>query len=224
MSKRWYLETSASGQQQFVSVKRTRSTKSKHHHHHHHEHGLIKVNRAEWNALVERERKLGETNTGLVAENTAMKANLSAVQAEAHQLQTVVMPQLQSQIGVLVADNESLRRSIDNAGQHSSTHFIEEERLRQKIDRLERDNKDAKEENCTLRNRVATLSRQLEQGCNRRATDLLREVDYWKDQCKFWKGRFEDTKKRHDDTCGMLDIRTEKMQAYEEILKRRRII
>lgn len=223
MSRRWYLETTPSGKQQFISIKRSRSH-GHHHHHHRHEHDTFKVGREEWNRLVERERCLDETNKSLVCEVSALKASLSTAQAEAHHLCHVVVPQLQGQINVLCADNDALRRSVDNAGQNSSRHCREEERLKQTIDKLEKDKDDLKKENADLREKVKCLSRQVEQGCGRRLSDLLRDVDYWKDQCRYWKSKFEDMRQRHDDTCGILEIRTKKMRAYEEILKRRRII
>lgn len=173
---------------------------------------------------MERERVLAETNKVLVAESIAIKGQLSAAHAEAHNLCHVVVPQLQAQIATLVADNESLRRTLDNAGNNSSKHCREEDRLRHKAERMEKENKALKEDNSDLRTRVACLSRQLEQSSSRRLADLVRDVDYWKEQTRFWKGKFEDTKRRHDDACGTLEIRTEKMRAYEEILKRRRII
>ena len=221
MSRRWYIETTPSGKQQFVSIKHSRSNG---HHHHRHEHDTCKVSREEWKRLVERERCLDETNKSLVCEVSALKASLSTAQAEAHHLCHIVVPQLQGQINVLCADNDALRRSIDNAGQNSSRYCREEERLKEMIDKLEKEKNDIKKEATDLREKVKCLARQVEQGCGRRLSELLRDMAYWKDQCRYWKLKFEDSRQRHDDTCGMLEIRTEKMRAYEEILKRRRII
>ena len=221
MSRRWYVETTPSGTQQFVSIKRSRSHG---HHHRRHEHDTCKVSREEWKRLVERERCLDETNKSLVCEVSALKASLSTAQAEAHHLCHVVVPQLQGQINLLSADNDALRKTIDNAGQDSSRHCREEERLKQAIDKLEKEKADIKKENTDLQDRVKCLLKQVERGCGRRFQDLLGDIDYWKDQCRYWKAKFDDTRQRHDDTCGMLEIRTEKMRAYEEILRRRRII
>ncbi|OAQ61002.1 axonemal dynein light chain domain-containing protein [Pochonia chlamydosporia 170] len=224
MSRRFYLETSATGKQQFVSIKRSRSHGHHHHHHHHVEQDYYKVSVEEWNQIKERERCLEETNKSLVAEVSALKASLAAAQGEAHHLCHVVVPQLQHQIHLLTVDNESLRKTLDNACHHQGKRCRDEDKLKQTIDKLEKDKKDLKDENCSLKDKIKHLQRQLESGCGRRTSELLREIDYWRDQYRYWKDRYEDTKRNHDDICVTLDIRTEKMRAYEEILKRRRII
>ncbi|KAJ6439594.1 intermediate filament protein domain-containing protein [Purpureocillium lavendulum] len=235
MSRRWYFETTPAGKEQFVSIKRSRSHHHRHyhhkdplgghhHHHHHGDHDTYRVSRDEWNRLVERERCLEETNKSLVAEVAALKASLSAAQAEAHHLCHVVVPQLQGQVNVLAADNEALRRSLDSAGNSSAKHCHELDRLKQTIAALEKEKCTLADDNACLRDKVKSLARQLEQACGRRVADLLADVRYWKDQVHHWKCQFEETRRRHDDTCGMLEIRTEKMRAYEEILRRRRII
>ncbi|KAM4060087.1 hypothetical protein HRG_002302 [Hirsutella rhossiliensis] len=234
MSRRWYFETAPSGKEQVISVKRTRSHRHHHRHHRHHDPDVYRVSRDEWDGLVERERCLAETNRSLADEANGLRASLAAAQAEAHNLSNVVVPQLQGQINALSADNEALRLSVDNVARQS----CEEERLRQIIDRLEndkcclekarcsleRENADLKTENASLRGRIRCPSRPMEPGCGRRLPDLSRDAEYWKDQCRQWRSKFEDTRRRHDDTCGILEIRTQKMRAYEEILKRRRII
>ena len=227
MSRRWYFETTPTGKEQFVSIKRSRSHHHRRHHHHHHhhpEHDTIRVGRDEWNRLAERERCLDEANKSLVAEVSALKASLSAAQAEAHHLCHVVVPQLQGQINVLLADNDALRRSLDNAGNSSSKHCHELDRLKGIIAALEKEKCALAADNAGLKDKIKSLAKQLEQACGRRVSDLLADIDYWKDQVRYWKCKFEDTRRRHDDTCGMLEIRTEKMRAYEEILRRRRII
>lgn len=230
MSPRFWVETKPTGEKQFV-LKRSHSHGHRHHHHHDHgheyfkvdHHGHHKVTRDEWKSLLERERVLEESNIGLATENHSLKSNLAAAQADANRLSALV-PQLQTQISALYADNESLRRSIDNAGEHSARHYREVERLEHKVDKLEKEKKDVKDENADLRVRLRALSRQLDEGFNRRVDDLVRDVDYWKAQCRSWKSKFDDLRHRHDVILTTLEARTEKMDAYEEILKRRRII
>ncbi|KAK2598010.1 hypothetical protein QQS21_005847 [Conoideocrella luteorostrata] len=226
MSKRFYIETSAAGKQQFVSIKRSRS----HGHHHHHRDPCVetqdyyKVRVDEWNRLKERERCLEDTNCRLVAEVNTIKAALADAQGQAHHLGHVIVPQLQNQVNLLTADNEALRKSLNNACQNEGHHGREIVKLKQTIDKLEKDKRELKDENCSLKDRVKHLQRQVEQSCSRRTSELLREIDYWRDQCRYWKGKYENTKQVHDEIVVTLDIRTEKMRAYEEILKRRRII
>ncbi|KAG5925805.1 hypothetical protein E4U42_003916 [Claviceps africana] len=245
MSRRFYIETSASGKNQFVSIKRSRSEGHHHHHHHHHRHkkhhgdhhhpspqpqpqetysdaqDYYKVRVDDWNHIKERERFLA-------AEVGALKASLAAAQAEANNLSQVVVPQLQSQIGVLTTDNDALRKSLDNAGNNESKHCREEEKLQQTIEKLKKDEKELKDENVGLKDKVKNLQRQVEQGESgrrSRASDLLLdEIEYWRNLYRHWKDKHDDTKRLHDDVCVTLEIRTEKMKAYEEILKRRRII
>lgn len=223
MSRRFYLETSATGKQQFVSIKRSRSH-GHHHHHHHVEQDYYKVSVDEWNHLKERERCLEETNKSLVAEVSALKAGLTAAQGEAHHLCHVVVPQLQQQIHLLTVDNEALRKSLDNASHNEGKHCRDEEKLRQTIDKLDKEKKELKEENHCLKDKIKHLQRQIESGVGRRSSELLREIDYWRDQYRYWKDKYEHAKRNHDDVCVTLEVRTEKMRAYEEILKRRRII
>lgn len=232
MSQRFYFETSSSGKQQFVSIKRSRSHGHHHKHHHHehhehrehHEHEYYKVKRDVWDRMKERERCLEDINKSLIAEVNALKSRLSTAEAEAHHLCHVVVPQLQNQVNVLSADNEALRRSLDNACQNECRHGRDEEALKQTIEKLEVEKKELKAENCSLKDKIKHLQRQVDAGCGRRTSELIREIDYWKEQYRWWKSKFEDTKQRHDDVCVTLEIRTEKMRAYEEILKRRRII
>ncbi|QPG97835.1 hypothetical protein C2857_006923 [Epichloe festucae Fl1] len=235
MSRRFYVETSAAGKNQFVSIKRSRSHGHRHHHHHHHHHlpkhdpcletrDYYKVRVDEWDRIKERERCLQDTNSRLVAEVNTLKASLASAQAEAHDLCHVVVPQLQKQISVLAADNEALRKSLDNACNNEGRHCREEDKLKQTIDGLEKEKKELSDENCGLKDKIEHLQRQVEQSCGRRSSELLGEIDYWRDQYRYWKGKYEDTKRVHDDISVTLDIRTEKMKAYEEILKRRRII
>lgn len=113
---------------------------------------------------------------------------------------------------------------LDNAGNSSSKHCHELDRLKGIIAALEKEKCALAADNAGLKDKIKSLAKQLEQACGRRVSDLLADIDYWKDQVRYWKCKFEDTRRRHDDTCGMLEIRTEKMRAYEEILRRRRII
>ena len=231
MSRRFYLETTSSGKEQFVSIRRSRSH---HHHHSHHDHGhhhhqhhrhhdrdYYKVGIDEWNRLKERERTLEETTKSLQDQVASLKKSLATAQADHHHLCHVVVPQLQNQVHVLSEDNEALRKSLDNACGNEDRHSREEERLKALVEKLEREKKELQDDNASPRDR---LNCRLPRGdsCDRR--ELLREIDYWRDQLRYWKSKHEDTEKKHDDVCITLDIRTQKMHAYEEILKRRRII
>lgn len=224
MSRRIYLETTASGKQQFVSIKRSRSHGHHHHHHHHVEHDYYKVSVEEWDSIKERERCLEDTNRSLAAQVSSLKASLTAVQGDAHHLRHVVVPQLQNQIKILGLDNEALRKSLDNASRNEGKHCRDAESLRQTIDKLEREKRDVKDENYSLKDKIKHLQDEVGSSCGRRASDLIQEVEYWRKECRYWRDMYEDTKRNHDDICITLDIRTEKMRAYEEILKRRRII
>ncbi|PHH86243.1 hypothetical protein CDD83_10526 [Cordyceps sp. RAO-2017] len=246
MSRRWYFEATPSGKEQFITVKRHRSHRHHHHYHRHHDPDTYRVGRDEWSRMVERERCLVETSKGLADEACALRASLSSAQADAHHFSSVVIPQLQNQINVLSADNDALRQSVDNAGNTAAQRTWGEDRLWKTIERLEKernclergrveaekercglekDKSDLQAENADLRERIKCLSRQYEPGGSRRpSSDSPQDAEYWRGQCLYWKSKFEDTRRRHDDTCGVLEIRTEKMKAYEEILKRRRII
>ncbi|KYK61226.1 hypothetical protein DCS_02367 [Drechmeria coniospora] len=231
MSSRWYYESGPSGKPQYIPIKRSHSHGHHHHHHHHHrrwrlhpDHDVIEVDREEWNRLIERKGSLEDANKSLLADIAALKASLSTAQAEAHHLCHIVVPQLQGQVNALVADNEALRQTIEKSTDGSAKHCRELERLRKMMEELEREKCHLAKENEELRDKIKCLTRQLEAGCGRRLSDLLRDVEYWKDRCRFWKRKYEDTRQRHDDICGLLEIRTQKMRAYEEILRRRGII
>ncbi|KAG9256410.1 uncharacterized protein F5Z01DRAFT_509387 [Emericellopsis atlantica] len=230
MSRRYYIETSSMGKQQFVKLKRSRS----HHHHrehHHHRHyeldycpDYYKVSKEEWNTLKLRERSLEEQNCALADENKALRASLAASQAETQRLEQCVIPDLQAANAALLADNDSLRRSIDNAADHASKHAGEVAKLQCKVDKLERELKESKEETCDLRSRIRNLTRQLDGSCSRRVSELLKELSYWKHETRFWKDKWEDLNRRHHEMLDTLESRTERMESYEEILRRRRIV
>lgn len=227
MSRRWYFETAPSVKGQVISVKRTRSHRHRHQHRRHHDPDVYRVSRGEWSHFVERERCLAESNRGLADEANGLRASLSAAQADVHHFSQVVVPQMQGQVNALSADNAALRLYLDKVVKQS----CEDERLRQIIYKLEKDKcclereiAELKNAKASLRERVRCPSKPIDVGCDRRPPDLSREAEYWKDQCSQWRSRFKETRRRHDDTCGLLEIRTQKMRAYEEILKRRRII
>lgn len=240
MSRKYLIETTSSGKQKFVKLKRSRSYGNSHshdhhhlfdHHHHHrhcHDHDpcreYYKVSVEEWNVLKERERILDEQNRSLIDENKSLRASLAAAQAEVHRLEHCVIPELQSQNNTLYADNQSLRRSIDNAAEQAAKHNAEMERMQSKVDKLQKENKEGKEENCDLRSRIRSLMKQLDRSCNQPLSDLAREVAHWKEEARYWKSKFEDLERRHCEVLDVLEMRTERMEAYEEILKRRRII
>ncbi|PTB63870.1 hypothetical protein BBK36DRAFT_1143575 [Trichoderma citrinoviride] len=223
MAKRWFVETTPEGRQQFVSIKRSRSYGG--HHNRVREIDYIKVSLDEWNALVDKERKLEELNKSVVDEVNRLKSTAATAQAEAKRLTVVVVPGLEKQIGVLTIENEALRRSIDKTiGDSSSKHLREEERLRFKITKLEADNLELREENAGLREKNRSLSRQLEQSFSRRVSELLGDVEFWKHQYKHWRSRYDELLKRYNDIFDLMETRTRKMKAYEDILRRNDMI
>lgn len=242
MSRRCYIEAGGLGRQQFVSLKRSRSYGHHHHkhlhhldhlwdHHHHHPYDEVKYYKVgvdEWNTLKERERVLDENNKTLVAENKSLRSSLSASQAEAHRLEHVVLVQVQSQLSVVYDDNQGLRKSLDKAAESVAKHHAEAERLQDKNEKMEKDLKDARDEISDLKSKIRHLTKDIDDRvCRicRGVTEIRKDVDYWRGQSRdHWKAKWEDLKRRHDQLIELLDSRTERMKAYEEILKRRSII
>ncbi|KHN98271.1 uncharacterized protein MAM_04032 [Metarhizium album ARSEF 1941] len=222
MSRRLYLETTTSGKQQIVSIKRSRS----HGHRHRVDHEYFKVSIAEWDGLKERERCLEDNNRHLVSEISSLKASLATAQGDAHHLRQVLVPQLQQQMHLLSVDNDSLRKTVDNASRNEERHSRDAEKLKDTIDKLENEKRALKDENHSLKSKIKQLQQEVESGSGsgRRTSDVIREAEYWRKEYRYWKDMYEDVKRNYDDSCLTLRIRTEKMRAYEEILKRRRII
>ncbi|RFU77641.1 intermediate filament domain-containing [Trichoderma arundinaceum] len=222
MAKRWFVETTPEGRQQFVSIKRSRSYGGRHDRVR--EIDYVKVSLDEWNALVDKERKLEEINKSVVDDCNRLKSTASTSQAEAKRLAVVVIPGLEKQIGVLTIENEALRRSVDKTGDHSSKHHREEERLRYKIVKLEADNLELREQNAGLREKNRSLSLQIDKSFSRRVSELVGDVEFWKHQYKHWRSRYEELLKRYNDIFDLLETRTRKMKAYEDILRRNDMI
>ncbi|KAM0251316.1 hypothetical protein ACHAQJ_008210 [Trichoderma viride] len=226
MAKRWFVETSPEGRQQFVAIKRSRSYGG--HHNRVREIDYVKVSLEEWNALVEKERRLEEINKTVVDECNRLK---STSQAEAKRLAVVVVPSLEKQVAVLTIENEALRRSVDKTGDSSSKHHREEERLRYKVAKFEADNLALREENAGLREKNRSLSRQIDQSFSRRVSELVGDVEFWKHQYRHWRARYDELLKRYNDIYDLMETRTkkmktyqEKMVAYEDILRRNDMI
>ncbi|KAL7799797.1 hypothetical protein V8C37DRAFT_92530 [Trichoderma ceciliae] len=222
MAKRWFVETTPEGRQQFVSIKRSRSYGG--HHNRVHEVDYVKVSLDEWNALVDKERKLEEINKSVVDECNRLKSTASTSLAEAKRLAIVVIPGLEKQVGVLTIENEALRRGIEKTGDSSSRHHREEERLRYKITKLEVDNLELREDNAGLREKNRSLSRQIDQSFSRRVSELVGDVESWKHQYHHWRSRYNELLKRYNDVFDLLETRTKKMKAYEDILRRNDMI
>lgn len=205
---------SSKGTPQFVTCKRSHSDghkhKHKHTHHHHDHHDVVKVDRAEWLALKERERTLADSNKSFAIENNSLKANLSGAQQEIHRLVHGVIPQLQSQTA---AANDQAQR-----------HYCEAERQRQIAARLERENRELRAEVGDLRSRVQELRRQLDASVSRRVAELAKEVDYWKDLYRRLKAKYDGSWKQYDDLVASTRIQSEKLAVYEDILRRRGLI
>lgn len=175
------------------------------------------VRKEEWDILKERDRILSENARILTAENQDLRNNITDVQAEAHRLEHIIIPDLQCQITTLQTDNAGLRRSLDNATEHAEKHHRE-------VERLEKENKNLREENVDLRSRIRSLNKQLDGSASRRVSELLREVDFLKGEIRHWKCKFEDIDRLYCEIRDKLESRTQRLEAYEEILKRRRII
>ncbi|KAH7320962.1 hypothetical protein B0I35DRAFT_428236 [Stachybotrys elegans] len=220
MAKKYVIETTATGRKQWAALKRSHS----HHHHLTGHHEYYRVTQEEWNAMVERERELQKSNKGLENENDTLKAALLTSQADIHRLNNHVVPRLQDQVASLFAENQSLRRSIDNVGDRNYKHHREVDRLNLKIEKLETENKLTRDENEDLRVRIKALSKQLDQGFNRRINELIQELDHWKEHFRHIKERYDYLKQQHEKLLDALEARTRKMEAYEDILKRRGII
>ncbi|PHH66418.1 hypothetical protein CDD81_7473 [Ophiocordyceps australis] len=251
MSKRWYFETTTTGRQH-VSVKRSRSHHHHHHHRHRHELDSYLVGREEWKRFIERERLLEGRNKTLAADVDALTLALAAAQTEATHLRRHVIPQLQDTTTALRDNNERLRRSLESKSNTWPMPSRQEDELRREVERLQRQNKELQDatpdpdkdsinldeeredlrrgiaelrgENASLKSRLMALSRQAGDSCGRRLTNMLGDMEYWKEQCKYWKAKFENEALRYQDTKGMLEIRTDKMKAYEELLKGRKLI
>ncbi|KAF7541346.1 hypothetical protein G7Z17_g11987 [Cylindrodendrum hubeiense] len=220
-SRRCFVDTDVDGRPQFVSIKRSRSYG---HHSHRHSCDYYKVSKEEWKALAERNHALEEANQAFSVQNDSLRTTLSVAQAEAHHLNHAVVPQLQEQVAILAADNEALRRSIDSSSGSSTRTHRDIAKLRHKVSKLEKENQHVKDENSDLRVRLHELSKQIDQGVSRRVSELTREIEYWTNQRRFWKSKYEELLERYNGMCTILDTKTEKVEVYEDILRRHRII
>lgn len=210
MSRRFYVEADADGRPQFVTVKRSRS------YHHHKGHcDYYRVNKDEWKAVVEQNRLLSEANEAFNVQNDALRTNLSISEAETYRLTHTVIPKLEGEIMAL--------RCGHDIGDHRH-HHRDSGKLRHRVSKLEKENKLLKDENTDLRWRVQELSKQLDQGTNRRVSESKNEVVYWKDQHRFWKTKFEDLQGRYSSLCTIVDTKVEKITVYEDLLRRHRLI
>ncbi|KAF4465072.1 intermediate filament domain-containing [Fusarium albosuccineum] len=220
MSRRCYVETSPEGRPQFVTVKRSRSY---HHHNHRHTCDYYKVSREEWKTLIKQNDLLDEANQAFANQNETLRARLHSAEAETHRLCHVVVPQLKDQIASLAADNECLRRSIDNASGSSSWSHHNAEKLHSKVCMLEKENKSLRDDNGDLRFRLRELGKQIDQNLSRRVADLTKQIEYWTNQSGFWKKKYEELRERHIGLITVVESKTEKIEVYEDILKRRRV-
>lgn len=222
MSRKITIETTATGKQQFVSIKRSRSDSHRHHHHHHHERPseYVKMKREEWMCLVEAEGALTAANEKLVCEVNALKQKLATTEADLLHFADVVVPQLECRAAHLTAENQGLRKSLDAATEQLNISYKAVEGLEARVDHLEKDKRELKCQNDDLKHRVKELSRQLNESCSRRVSELLGQVEHWKEQSGYWKNMYDDLVRRYNDICHTLRVRTEKMHQYEDILRR----
>ncbi|CAI6098562.1 unnamed protein product [Clonostachys chloroleuca] len=228
MSRKLYYETDSCGKGQFVKLKRSRSHGHKHHRHHHHHivhddipqeyvgHEYFMIKPEDWRVMKERDRILTDNNESLTKENGDLRTSLSAAQADLRQLNDVVVPDLRCQISALQAENQALRCSLENSGEHHH----ELDRLRCRITVLEKENKEVLETNADLRSRVRELSRQLDQNSNRRISELNTEVEYWGERARYWRGKFEDLDKKYHRLRNKGTCRVEKVDTYEDFWRR----
>lgn len=215
MSRQYVVETLPSGRQQFVALKRSRS----HHHHHdhhghhgHHHRDCANVTVEEWENLVERERNLREVNDSLSRENSTLKTNLYNGDAELRRLQALV-PHLQRENNALRSDNESLRRSLDAATDHSSGHHHEVEKLKKKVRRLEKENEG-------LLARIRDLTRQCQDAVSDRIVELREAAAAWRRKFDDAEDRLIRVRRENYDQAAIIAEQGERLTVYERILRR----
>lgn len=220
MSRRWYLDSDCDGRPQLVTIKRSRSYHHHNHHkNHHHYYDYYKVSRDQWDALVAQNRVLADANDAFGAQNEELRASLLASQAETARLAYTTVPELQEQIAALTAELNALRQSYGGGGGgvDGDGYLRELTRLRARCANLETENRQLVDENADLRFRLSELSKQLDQGNNRRVAELAQELDYFKNQRRYWKGKFEGLTEHYDG----LRI---KLARYEDVLRRHCLI
>ncbi|KOS22026.1 hypothetical protein ESCO_001736 [Escovopsis weberi] len=228
MAKRYFVETTPGGRQQVVSVKRSRSYGG--HQNRVREFDYIKVSLDEWNGLVEKERRLQQVNRTVVDETNAVRSALLSAQADNKRLTAVVVPGLDKQIASLTVENESLRRACAGAGDAPPAPlpsaikktYREEEKLRARVARLEEQAVELRSENVALQERNRSLQRKVDAEAEspERRADLVTDAEYWKGLSRSWRSRYLGLRKRYDELYDLLDTRSKKVRAYEDILER----
>ncbi|KAM0242422.1 hypothetical protein ACHAPO_000841 [Fusarium lateritium] len=226
MSRRCYVETSPDGRPQLVTLKRSRS----YHHTHRHQCDYYKVSREEWKTLIRQNELLDEANQAYAVQNETLRSRLHASEAETHRLCHVVIPSLNDQVAKLSRENECLRRAAEKPCDPpvhilpiSTHHHSELERLREKVCKLEKENKVLRDDNGDLRFRLRELSKQVDQSLSRRVADLTKQIEYWTNQSGFWKKKYDDLRERHLGLITIVESKTEKTEYYDDVLKRRRV-
>ncbi|KAM0298948.1 hypothetical protein ACHAPM_008385 [Fusarium culmorum] len=226
MSRRCYVETSPDGRPQLVTIKRSRS----YHHTHRHQCDYYKVSREEWKTLIRQNELLDEANQAYAAQNETLRSRLHASEAETHRLCHVVKPALNDQVAKLSRENECLRRAAEKPCDPPihilpiSTHNHSElERLREKVCKLEKENKALRDDNGDLRFRLRELSKQVDQSLSRRVAELTKQIEYWTNQSGFWKKKYDELRERHLGLITIVESKTEKTEYYDDVLKRRRV-
>lgn len=226
MSRRCYVETSPDGRPQLVTLKRSRS----YHHTHRHQCDYYKVSREEWKTLIRQNELLDEANQAYAVQNETLRSRLHASEAETHRLCHVVIPSLNDQVAKLSRENECLRRAAEKPCDPpvhilpiSTHHHSELERLREKVCKLEKENKVLRDDNGDLRFRLRELSKQVDQSLSRRVADLTKQIEYWTNQSGFWKKKYDDLRERHLGLITIVESKTEKTEYYDDVLKWRRV-
>ncbi|KAK1639980.1 hypothetical protein BDP81DRAFT_186401 [Colletotrichum phormii] len=237
-TRRWYLETSPDGKYQFVSLKRSRSHHHHRHHHHHHEEpappapapcptptpapppvhrccrdDCAHITAPEYNDLLDRERKLRESNDVLARENYALKCNLQASDIEGRRLSALLIAS-QAENQLLREDNDGLRRTIESSGGNAGKYLREVERLKHKLQKVER------ELAARLRHGLHHHHHGIGHGVAERIEELKRVV-------RAWEGKFDVVEERNqrlmrdlnEQRC-VIASRDERIREYERILRR----
>ncbi|TPX17136.1 uncharacterized protein E0L32_003254 [Thyridium curvatum] len=240
MPGKLYVETTPKGRRQFV-LKRSHSHNHHHHHHHPKHHSDIYddddscCTSEKMNDLLRRERSLRERNEALLRENYALKANWTASDQEVRRL-TAWVPQLQGRIQLLERENHELRRSVDHdadledqvrAARNKYTKARNDgEALRQQNRRLEHDKKG-------LADRVRELARDLADGqswrdrydrLDRSYRSLFERHAAMRTNFDKANGEKEALQARVDDLYDDNDALRRKVEAYERILYRHRLL
>lgn len=230
--ERVYIEKLPSGQKNFV----VRRSSSYNHHqrrphadtHEHRNHGsrCAHVTRDEWNNAQDLERSLGATVEALTADTRALKASYAAADAEMRRLQAFV-PALNMQAEHLARENAALRRSVDSAGDQEGS-----------LRRLRHRNAQLENEKEMLRQRFERRTAEVRDGLMEQVRGLNADLTARARESRRYREAYEERRLRCEELVGALDQRNlaydqldgenrrlhDKIQVYERILRRHRLL